>query len=218
VAVAVLHLGIISMLSFFAGDWCWGPRYLVVTAPLLALAVPFSAEIWRKRLTGGLVAAGVIVQILGVSVEQQRYFLERGMTERWGVGIDYFHRSALFARPFELASVLIDPPPPEAVTFLPSLNPSSMTHNIVAPPDLSTTPKWMRGYSVFYLPRPWPLWMRHFPRKMLVINPSLAVLVLLGLGLGGAACVVTGLRAAPRPLPVSVASEDPGRSRRSSPG
>ena len=62
--------------SFWSGDWCWGPRYLLflVPAALLPLVFAFDDALAlpaRRRLAlgvGGLVlAAGLAVQILGIA-------------------------------------------------------------------------------------------------------------------------------------------------------
>jgi hypothetical protein len=53
---------------------------------------------------------------------------------------------------------------------------------------------WMRRYSVFWLPRPWPLWMRTIPRDRLPINPDAALAGLIIAGLLGAGAVVAGVR------------------------
>ena len=40
----------------------------------------------------------------------------------------------------------------------------SATYAIFGPPSPRfTSHQWMREYAVFYLPRPWPLWMRTLP-------------------------------------------------------
>ncbi|MBI3078384.1 MAG: hypothetical protein HYY85_15570, partial [Deltaproteobacteria bacterium] len=83
VTAALVSVGV---LLFYArwhswhGDIAWGPRYLVPTVPLLILPI---LEIGRTMATGrrpmrwtagGLLALGVIVQLLAVSVDYGHYF------------------------------------------------------------------------------------------------------------------------------------------------
>ena len=47
-------------------------------------------------------------------------------------------------------------------------------------------PEWIREYEVFYLPRPWPLWMRYLDRSALPIaagawTAAVALAAVLGL-------------------------------------
>lgn len=66
---------------FWAGDYCWGPRLLTPVVPLLLLlAVPWLPEAvarGRRRLRraalGGVVAAGLVVQLLGASFYWDHY-------------------------------------------------------------------------------------------------------------------------------------------------
>src|SRR5262245_59927510 len=74
----VVGLVFLSELLYFArwwawhGDWCWGPRYMVVTVPFVLVGLGLLFGDWRrtpvaiKGATGALVVAGVVVSVLGV--------------------------------------------------------------------------------------------------------------------------------------------------------
>ena len=50
----------------------------------------------------------------------------------------------------------------------------------------------MRRYRVFWLPRPWPLWMRTIPKDERPIDLRMAAGVLLALALSGAVAIRSG--------------------------
>lgn len=196
VGASTLHLLLVSSLSFFGGDWCWGPRYLVVLLPLWALAMPFSTLGRSSRRT--LVGVGIAVQLLAISLDHQRFFAERSLpyfvwTEDPGL---YYRRSALFARIGELAT-LADGLPPEARYFSPTPN-GEVTYLMVPFAPQEEVPRLMRQFLVFYLPRPWPLWLNWIHPEQRPVDLSQAVLAVLGLGLGGAGLILAGLRAPER--------------------
>jgi hypothetical protein len=189
VAASVVLVLFISTIAFAGGDWCWGPRYLTPLVPLWALAMPFASSKGRSRraLAAAIVGAGLIVQCLGLSVENQRYFFERALPDLFWAGDPWFYlnHSALAARPREMLS-LIKGPPPEATLFNTDNNPP--TYATLGPfPSIprSQAPVWMRHYKVFYVPRPWPLWMRGIPPDQRGINLGAWLAGTLGLGLLG---------------------------------
>ncbi|MGH2354510.1 MAG: phospholipid carrier-dependent glycosyltransferase, partial [Chloroflexota bacterium] len=77
---AVVALIFLSELLYYArwwawhGDWCWGPRYLVVTVPFLMVGWGTLLSAWRQsplllRAGAGLLAgAGFGVSLLGVAI------------------------------------------------------------------------------------------------------------------------------------------------------
>ncbi|HEX8434810.1 hypothetical protein [Archangium sp.] len=151
---------LISPLAFYGGEWCWGPRYLLPLVPAWALAFPFVP--WRRAAVASVLVAGVLVQVLGISVDHQRFFFERGWGPFfWGTDPWYtFRESALVARVGEAWS-LREGPPVEARTFTPAPYPEFLTYAPFGPPRrlLPREKEWVRQFTVFYVPRPWPLWM-----------------------------------------------------------
>jgi hypothetical protein len=195
-ATSAIHFPFIASLSFFHGDWAWGPRYLVVLLPLWALAMPFGRA--PRWLAGGLVAAGVAVQLLGLATVHERFFYERGLRPHfwWPQDDFYFRESALLARPRELLQTVAQGPPPEAERFAPTHRPGYHNSFILGPVPASTAPEWMHRYRVFYRPRPWPLWALAEPAGTLPVSLPLAVGLLAALGAVGAAAVARGLKLA----------------------
>ncbi len=206
VAVAVsclAHLGMISMLSFYGGDWCWGPRYFVTVLPLVALGFPvatFTRRISRIAVRAAIVA-GVCVQLLGLSLDHHRFFYARSLPAFfWSTNRGfYFHESALFARPGEILDSIRNGVPPEAELFRPGPYSSRLTYAVFGGwghPELPP-PLWMRHYRVFWLPRPWPLWMATIPEADRPIDLRTANATLLVIALAGAWAIRSGLRRGP---------------------
>jgi hypothetical protein len=195
-ATSAIHFLFIASLSFFHGDWAWGPRYLVVLLPLWALAMPFGRA--PRRLAGGLVAAGVAVQLLGLATVHERFFYERGLRPHfwWPQDDFYFRESALLARPGELLQTVAQGPPPEAERFAPTHRQGYHNSFILGPVPASTAPEWMRRYRIFYRFRPWPLWALAEPAGTLPVSLPLAVGLLAALGAAGAVAVARGLKLA----------------------
>lgn len=205
-AGTVAHGLLVSSLSFFAGDWAWGPRYLVTLVPLWAVLFPFGAARLRRPALAAVVAAGLAVQLLAISIDHNRYFMERALHpmfwayDRWA----YWKLDPqLPARAREIWTSLRDGAPPASAEFAPSLHPGSVTHCVSMPPrrELHTTPAWMRAFRVFYLPRPWPLWMSRIEPARRPIAPGPATAAVAALGLVGAALGAAGLRRHDEPRP-----------------
>jgi hypothetical protein len=198
VASSIVLALFLSTFKFAGGAWCWGPRYLVPLVPLWALAFPFApirGKHW-KNLALGIVAAGFIVQLLGVSVEDQRYFFERGIADHYWANDSWFEfkHSQLLARPGEVLSLIKDPPR-EAVLF----NTDGMppTYTSLRPPHAgppSLAPGWVRYYRVFYVPKPWAIWMWDIPPDQRALNLPACVAGIMGVALLGLALIQRGLQ------------------------
>ncbi len=192
---SAVHLVFVANMSFWHGDWCWGPRYLLILLPLWALPAPFA---WRRRraLVGALVAAGFVAQLLGLAVVHERFFHERGLGAFfWAADTGFYWReSALLARPGELGDVLTAELAASAASF--SNNPyDSPTYFIVGFPRPEEGPRLIRQFRVFHLPRPWPLWMpRLGSRYAPPVEPRRWTLALSAVLLAGAALTAAGAR------------------------
>lgn len=194
-AIVASHFAIISCLSFFGGDWAWGPRYLVVTLPLTCVAFPFARV--PRVAAGGIIAVGVVVQLLALSVDHQRWFFTNRLENHfWLRPSIYFKKSQLLERPTELATVLATTGTVEPRYFAP--NPyRSPTYTTFGndPRRRAEAPEWMKQFALFWLPRPWPLWMPRVNDPPVNWQLGLALL-LLGM-LAGTAMISRGLRATP---------------------
>lgn len=204
---AAFHLVFIGSLSFFHGDWCWGPRYLLVFLPLLSVGLPFALEgvgpVSRKAASA-VVALGIVANLLGLALVHERFFFEKGLpTYFWKDNAAfYWKNSAYFHRFGELAELIRSGVPPEAVEFASSLYPGLLTYFLVpaGPPEDGAT--WMKFYRVYSRPRPWPLWLyferegwargRGFPGYWLWVGG------VAGIGLAGAWLLRSTLRRLPR--------------------
>jgi hypothetical protein len=204
IAVAVLMASLslvlfLSCICFVGGDWCWGPRYLAVLVPLWALVFPFvPLNRARRKLVVAIVGVGLLVQVMALSVENQRFFLENGFRDYFWAEDSwvYFKHSALFERVGEMMS-LTDGLPPTARFFnsLPVTN--WCTYTLLGPPpemDRSLSPSWMRNYKIFYLPRPWPLWMSYLPPPQRPVDLDAWLVGLLGLVGLGAGLIYRGFK------------------------
>jgi hypothetical protein len=164
----VIHVALVATLKFWAGEWAWGPRYLVATLPLACIGLPFA---WVRPpaapLRWAICVAGVVVQLLAISVDHQRYYVERSLLPFFWVDETTMYRdSPLLARPRELTSVLAGEYRAEARGLVPGPLPYSMTSALFGPAfDLRPyTREWMRRYLVFLVPRPWTFWAPLLPR------------------------------------------------------
>jgi hypothetical protein len=159
-----LHLLFVGSLAIFHGDWCWGPRYLIVLTPLLALGLPAaleSAPPGRRRLAAGLVALSVFSNLLGLSLVHERFFFEAGLpTYFWHENSGFYWRgSAYFHRLEEIAVTIRDGVPRQASAFTISPYSGLLTYVLVPGGPPEPDPPWMRDFRIFYRPRPWPLWL-----------------------------------------------------------
>jgi hypothetical protein len=107
-ALAVFVLFIASM-TIFKGDWAWGPRYLTPVFALLWLFAPDGAAGLPRRAVAILLAAGLLVQVLALSVEPQRLYIQRDLPSAFGAmaPILYFdtRNAHLVNRPREIAEI-----------------------------------------------------------------------------------------------------------------
>ncbi|MGQ0720638.1 MAG: hypothetical protein ACT4PE_03565 [Candidatus Eiseniibacteriota bacterium] len=103
VAALLLAGGYLVFLSFVTvwnGDWTWGPRHLLPVVPAVSLLLLPLLEPGRVRaaLLAPLIAVSFAVQLVGVMVSYECYFLwhnqwmrDTGIRER--AGADHFHAS-----------------------------------------------------------------------------------------------------------------------------
>ena len=202
VAASVVLVLFISTISFVGGDWCWGPRYLISLVPLWALALPFvnGRKGRRRNLVAAIVGLGLVIQCLAVSVDNERFFFERGLADYFWAKDPwfYFKHSALTARVGETLS-LIKGPPPSAVLF--NTDNDLPTYTVLPPPpkgiSRTRTSYWMRNYLVFYVPKPWPLWIWDIPADQRGINPQALLAGIFGIALLGLALLRDGLQKLP---------------------
>ena len=201
VLLSIVHLALISSLSFWAGDWCWGPRYLVLPLALLSLALPFLPKSGLMRtLTLGTVGLGLSVQLLALSLDHQRFFRERQLPAYfWADGPGFYSReSQLFARPLEIVRAVREGVLDEAEQFQPTPYPRLLTYCILGSREALEDANWVRRFQVFHLPRPWPLWMPRVDKSRYRVPVRVAATSasLLLLGVAGGFAIRRGLTGA----------------------
>jgi hypothetical protein len=203
IAVAILLASLLlvlflSCICFVGGDWCWGPRYLAVLVPLWALTFPFiSFNRVRRELAVAIIGVGVLVQVMALSVDTQRFFLEKEFHDYFWAEDHwvYFKCSALFTRLGETVS-LSEGPPPNAHLFN-SYPVAEWGADMFAVPRrgprwLART--WIRDDKMFFIPRPWPLWMPYLPPRARSVNPDAWLVGLLSLAMLGTAFICRGFQ------------------------
>ncbi len=193
--VSIIHLLIVTHLTFYGGDWCWGPRYTVPLMPLWALAFPLATLPARPhRLLCPLAIAGLCSQLMGVSLDQHRFFYERNIAPDFWASQPwfYFHESQLAARPFEILESVRVGPPAGAAYF--NCSPTGQfTYCPFGSGQPGQTRLWMRHFQIFYLPRPWWGWMYRVAPEQRPVNPTSFLLACAILLAAGAALVFKSL-------------------------
>jgi len=177
IAASIVLVAFLSFIAFAGGDWCWGPRYLVVLLPLWSLAYPFALLSRNARgqvVTVAIITVGLIVQASAISVENQRFFFERKLHDFFWAEDPwfYFKQSALFSRFGEMLS-LKDGPPASAQKFNSVPMSDWCTYTVLGPPPRISreyAPIWIRNFQIFYLPKPWPIWMSGLDPNLRPIN------------------------------------------------
>jgi hypothetical protein len=166
-ACLAMHLLLISCFRFWAGEWAWGPRYLVATVPLACIGLPFAWPSGQHRFVKyAICIIGLIVQLLAISVDHQRYYFARSFPPFfWLDESKMYTGSPLFARPREAADVFSGRERGAVKALVPGPRPLSMTGSLFGPTpsQLPRARAWMRDYLVFVVPRPWTLWSRYLP-------------------------------------------------------
>ncbi|HWB08724.1 MAG TPA: hypothetical protein VG826_05855 [Pirellulales bacterium] len=174
-------LAFIGSIRFFSGEPAWGPRYLTPAFGVLWVFVPIGAARLGRRATM-LLAASLLVQVAGLTIEPMRFFsggnveaAEGFLKNPW----TYFRfdRSQLLARPRQLWEVLsYDGPPAQA--FTPAKSPTLPLIIYVK------TEKRMeaRDYQVLSTLRPWWSSFYYLPdaRRPVDLNETLRGLLLAG--------------------------------------
>jgi hypothetical protein len=172
-----------SILTFYKGGVCWGPRYLTPLFALLWLFAPDGVTILGRPRSRLLLAAGVGVQLLGLAVVPERLYFERRLVSNFYT-VDpwiYFHGSVshVLNRPRELVEVLTAPPAPE---FAPAPTPT-FTLPVLEPPYYTGPPgaEGIRHYTVLNTLRPWWATFPHLPadQRPVDLNRTVTLFVLL---------------------------------------
>jgi hypothetical protein len=118
------------------------------------------------RAVTGVCAVSLAVQLLAISVDHQRYYLERSYYPFFWVNESTMYTdSPLLARPGELIEIAGGRDLARVRYYVPSERFFSMTSSTYGPPLAArrNVPEWMRQFLVFVVPRPWPIWSQFLP-------------------------------------------------------
>jgi hypothetical protein len=155
-AVAAFTL-FVALLTFYKGGVCWGPRYLTPVFAVLWLFAPLGATRLARGAVILLLAAGALVQILGLAMVPERLYVERDLHSSFFLVDPWLNLRPelghLANRPREIHDALTAPPSPH---FTPSPSPT-FTLPVFDPPAY-TGPKGIAGvrsYTLLNGLRPW---------------------------------------------------------------
>jgi hypothetical protein len=194
VLAGLIFFGFIATLSFFGGEPAWGPRYLTPLFALIWLVVPAGAVLMNRKLVAGLLSAGAIVQVMGLTVEIQRLYLERPFAPAYmfEAPLLYFHPAAshLLQRPREICEIVrlderrIEGFTPAARSLFPVTDNPRFYHSD------------MLVYRVLNSFRPWWISQRYLPVDQRAVDLDRTLLLLTTLAAAGMAmaCVALNLR------------------------
>ncbi len=154
-AASAVFFAVTSLTTFFKGDPCWGPRYFTPFFAVLWLFTPFA--VIKARARNGLLAFGVVVQLLAITVDPHRLYVERSLPNAWSAVAPelLFHpqMSHLLNRPREIGEILTRP-----VTAR-EFSPGMPTKAIPMVEDVGYGAETIERYAIFQTFRPW--WCSH---------------------------------------------------------
>jgi hypothetical protein len=202
-ATCALHLLLVACLACWAGEWAWGPRYLLATAPLVLLGAPFALPVARQTVVRALAGAAVFVQLLSLATDHHVYYVNKDFRPFfWVENRHMYTDSPLLRRPSEIWKALqfegyrpgmndLKPNPPSALQredWIAAYQRLLMPERVVTT-SMGRVPvavrrerlDWANQYYVLNAPRPWVLWSLGLPAEL---RPA-PVLPWLGLGLFG---------------------------------
>jgi hypothetical protein len=141
-AASALFVLFVAFLSFFKGEPCWGPRYLTPVFAVWWVFVPASVGVLRRALVATLLALGVLVQLLGLSIDSQRLFLKDALPIEYYRTAPWFtfdvRIAHLFQRPRELWQVLSPNPKKIGTDHLGPLPTHAAGHASIVPVGITS--------------------------------------------------------------------------------
>jgi hypothetical protein len=183
---AAIFAGFICSLSFFKGDPAWGPRYLTPVFAAAWLFVPFSVGRVARRAVAILLILGGLVQVMGLTVDPYRLYVQRGLPSTFGAyaPLLYFDpaNSHLVNRPRELIEIW-RARDGRGLAFTP-WDPPTATVTVMERVELG--PSAVEKYKVLNSFRPW--WASHRymspdRRPVPVVRTVFWLVALVGVGL-----------------------------------
>ena len=181
----------ICCLVFFKGDLSWGPRYLTPVFAALWVFVPSAINVHGWRPTRLLFGLGLLVQLLGLSVDYHRLYAELRFPSGFYQGYPwiYFHPRAahLVNRPREIWEILTTND--AATRYSPTDLPTAA---MPCPEFFERGPEAVRKYHCFNSFRPWWASMTFLAPHERPVDLTRTVALLLALTAGGLALMGIG--------------------------
>jgi hypothetical protein len=181
-AACLVYCAFIASISHFTGDPTWGPRYQTPVFALLWVFVPAGAACLVPRLARLVIVASIAVQLLALSVDPHRLYIERGLPSAFFQPCPWLYFepaiSHLTNRPREIRDILAAEPH-AAEAFTPSPSPT-FAFPIIHPLG-ATPPDAVRRYHILNSLRPWWISQWYLDPGERPVNLTGALLVLLGI-------------------------------------
>lgn len=199
VAAAVVT-GFVICLSFYKGDPAWGPRYLTPLFAVAWLYAPDGLPALGRRVAAVLLTAGCAVQVLGLSVDPQRLYIDRGLPPGFPIAYPMLHfrweLSHLLNRPREIVETWTDPRPPEYTPMGELTTATSVLLPTDPDPDRQAELRrdLVRRYQVYNGPRFWWINLGWLPSDQRPVDLATAGWVLGGTAAIGLGLLVSALR------------------------
>jgi hypothetical protein len=189
-AVLVLFL---SVLTFFKGDPAWGPRYLTPVFALGWVFAPAGASLLVRVRAPLFLALGFFVQILALSVDSHRLYIERGLPSSFAVSQPWLYFrpavSHLFNRPREIVD-LLHPDLSRAESFSPAPSPT-FTFPVID--FVEGGPEAIHRYHVLNSFRPWWISLQYLNADERPVDIGSSAALLLLVAFGGLGLLLTSL-------------------------
>ena len=181
-----LFVTFIASMSFFKGDPAWGPRYLTPVCALLWLFAPAGASRWRPMTSASILFGGLVIQLLALSVDPHRLYIERRLPSAFGAvaPVLYFdvRNAHLLNRPREIVEVWRARH--ENGEMFSPVSPSTFAFPIIDRTE--SGPEAVRKYQILNSFRPWWISQTYLPPAERPVSIAWAVPTLASLAAVGA--------------------------------
>lgn len=184
----------ICSLIFFKGDLSWGPRYLTPIFAVMWIFVPTAAGLRSRRYVGTILGVGLLVQLLGLSVDYHRLYVQLRFPSGFYQGCPqiYFYPQVahLVQRPREIWEILTAKDP--ATAYSPTPLPTGATP---CPEWFERGPEAIRKYRFLNSFRPWWASMTFLPPDERPVDLGRTAVLLLAVALCGLGLIGTAFKA-----------------------
>src|SRR5262245_13852778 len=151
-----IYVGFLCSMLIAKGDLSWGPRYLTPVFAVLWLFAPVGAILFKRWAVWALLAAGLVVQLLALSIDHHRLYVLRKLPCGYEPYYPHFYFrfdcAHLFMRPIEIMDVARSRE--RAPEYTPAPSPT-FTFPVINKPELPENgPEGVQRYHVLNSFRP----------------------------------------------------------------